>query len=102
MPGAVATVVASRRNTNVLLVTDGQSGNTIDVQRAVATGARFTVVLVGAGALETNVGYLAALTGGQMFVTQEADTEQAIVAAIASMRNVASPAQSDRRQRSAV
>ncbi len=61
LPGAVATVVASRRNTNVLLVTDGQSGNTIDVQGAVATGARFTVVLVGEGALETNVGYLAAL-----------------------------------------
>lgn len=90
---AIAAVAASRRNTNVLLVTDGQSGNTIDVQGAVATGARFTVVLVGAGALETNVGYLAALTGGQMFVTQGAEIEPAIVAAIASMRDVASPAE---------
>ena len=93
LAAAVGTVAASRRNTNVLLVTDGQSGNTIDVQGAVATGARFTVVLVGEGALETNVGYLAALTGGQMFVAQEANTEGAIVAAIASMRYVASPAQ---------
>jgi len=92
LPGAVAKVTAARREANVLLVTDGKSGHRIDVQAAVASGARFTVVLIGEDALEVNVGYLAAMTGGQMFVVPGGDADLAILAAIASMRSVAPPA----------
>jgi hypothetical protein len=93
LPGAVATVVASRSCANILLVTDGQSGRKIGVQQAVASGARFTVVLVGEGSLESSVGYLAAMTGGQMFIVSGADVHDAISAAASSMRNVSSPVQ---------
>lgn len=91
LPGAISKVVASRRETNVLLVTDGKSGLKIDVQAAVATGARFTVVLVGEDSLESSVGYLAAMTGGQMFIAAGADVHHAVSAAVASMRAVGSP-----------
>jgi hypothetical protein len=73
-------------------VTDGQAGRQIDVQAALASGARFTVVLVGEGSLEVNVGYLAALTGGQLFICQGGDVASAVSTALDSMRRVASPA----------
>ena len=91
LPAAVAEVAKARREANVLLVTDGKSWNKIDVQAAVATGARFTVVLVGEDSLESSVGYLAAMTGGQMFVSAGSDVHQAIQHAIGSMRSVGSP-----------
>lgn len=88
---AVAKVVAHEKEANVLLVTDGKSWNKIDVQKAIASGARFTVVLVGEDSLEINVGYLAAMTGGQMFIVRGANVRKSISAAIKSMRNVSSP-----------
>lgn len=88
---AVAKVVFHEKEANVLLVTDGKSWNKIDVQAAIASGARFTVVLVGEDSLEINVGYLAAMTGGQMFIVRGANVRKAISAAIKSMRNVSSP-----------
>ena len=91
LASAIAKVTAARREANVLLITDGKSWKQIDVQAALATGARFTVVLVGEDSLEVNVGYLAALSGGQMFVVHGSDADLAIVAAISSMRGVASP-----------
>lgn len=91
LPEAVAKVVAHEKEANVLLVTDGKSWKKIDVQAAIASGARFTVVLVGEDSLEINVGYLAAMTGGQMFIVRGANVRKAISAAIKSMRNVSSP-----------
>jgi hypothetical protein len=91
LPTAITTVTASRREANVLLVTDGKSWGQIDVQAALATGARFTVVLVGEDALEVNVGYLAAMSGGQMFVVRGGDADLALLAAVGAMRGVASP-----------
>lgn len=91
IPQAVATVVGYQKEANVLIVTDGKSWNKIDVQSAIASGARFTVVLVGEDSLEINVGYLAAMTGGQMFIVRGANVRKAISAAIKSMRNVSSP-----------
>lgn len=88
---AVAKVVSYEKDANVLLVTDGKSWNKIDVQAAIASGARFTVVLVGEDSLEINVGYLAAMTGGQMFIVRGANVRKAISAAIKSMRDVSSP-----------
>ena len=86
LSGAVETVVASRPEANVLLVTDGKAGPRLDVQKIVARGARVTIVLIGADALEVNVGHLAALSGGQMFVVAGEDAGSAISAALASMR----------------
>lgn len=91
LPEAVAKVVSHEKEANVLLVTDGKSWKKIDVQSAIASGARFTVVLVGEDSLEINVGYLAAMTGGQMFIVRGANVRKAISAAIKSMRNVSSP-----------
>jgi hypothetical protein len=90
---AVAKTVASRKQPQILLITDGRAGRMIDVQAALAAGARVTVVLVGEDSLEVNVGYLASQSGGQMFVVAGADADKAIEAAIASMRAAASPVQ---------
>jgi hypothetical protein len=88
---AVAKTIASRKQPQILLITDGRAGRMIDVQAALAAGARVTVVLVGEDSLEVNVGYLASQSGGQMFVVAGADADKAIEAAIASMRGAASP-----------
>ena len=88
---AVAKVVASRSQAQILLITDGRAGRKIDVQAALAAGARITVVLVGEDALEVNVGYLASQSGGKMFVVSGSDAGAAVEAAIASMRGAASP-----------
>lgn len=88
---AVAKTVASRKQPQILLITDGRAGRMIDVQAALAAGARITVVLVGEDSLEVNVGYLASQSGGKMFVVAGTDAGKAIEAAIASMRSAASP-----------
>ncbi|MFC7557389.1 hypothetical protein ACFQU7_41965 [Pseudoroseomonas wenyumeiae] len=48
--------------------------------------ARFTVVLVGEDSLAANVGHLAALTGGQIFVSSGLNLPEVLPRAIASMR----------------
>lgn len=88
---AVAKTVASRKQPQILLITDGRAGRMIDVQAALAAGARITVVLVGEDSLEVNVGYLASQSGGKMFVVAGTDADKAMEAAIASMRSAASP-----------
>lgn len=92
---AVAKVAASRSQANILLVTDGRAGalgtKRVDVQSALSSGARVTVVLVGDDALEVNVGYLAAQSGGRMFVVSGADAGVAVEAALRSMRSPALP-----------
>ena len=92
LPGAISKVSGSRTEANVLLITDGKSWGKINVQAALATGARFTVVLVGEDSLEVNVGYLAAMSGGQMFAVHGGDADIAVMEAISAMRGVASPA----------
>ncbi|MTH95160.1 VIT domain-containing protein [Roseibium sp. RKSG952] len=82
---AVEMVTASHEATNVLLITDGRSHIPIDIQKAAKSGACFTVVLVGNGALEANVGHLAAITGGRMFVASDDQVTSAIFSAFESM-----------------
>lgn len=82
---AVEKVIANGEVSNVLLITDGRSHIPIDIQKAVKSGACFTVVLVGNGALEANVGHLAAMTGGRMFIAAEDQVTDAIFAAFNSM-----------------
>jgi hypothetical protein len=72
---------------DVLLVTDGKS-HELDVQALTQTGHRYSVVLVGEDSLEANVGYLAALTGGEVFVASGADLADVINQSLRSLRTV--------------
>jgi hypothetical protein len=83
--GAIARVLAATACRDVVLVTDGQSW-ALDVQAIARSGRRFTVVLIGEDALAANVGHLAALSGGQVFVAQGADTGEAVRQALAALR----------------
>lgn len=70
---------------DLLLITDGKS-HALDVHALAAKATRVSVVLIGSDSLEANVGYLAALTGGDLFIAAGADTPGAIAAAIAQLR----------------
>ena len=70
---------------DLLLITDGKS-HALDVHALAARAKRVSVVLLGSDSLEANVGYLAALTGGDLFIAAGADTPGAIAAAIAQLR----------------
>jgi hypothetical protein len=83
---AMAAVLEQREDADVLLVTDGKS-HALDVHALARRGARFTVVLVGEDSLAANVGHLAALTGGQIFVSSGPDLAEVLRMAIGSMRS---------------
>jgi hypothetical protein len=87
---AVEQVSASREAANILLLTDGKVWH-LDFEKALRNGARVTVVLMGSEAMEARVGYLASLSGGQLFTCFGADTRQAIAEAVRSMRGVSEP-----------
>ena len=82
---AIEAALAGQGAADVLLVTDGQS-HALDVHGLARRGARFTVVLVGEDSLEANVGHLAALTGGEIFVSSGLDLAEVLQRAIASLR----------------
>jgi hypothetical protein len=82
---ALAGVTALSQAHDVLLVTDGKS-HALDVQALARTGRRYSVVLVGEDSLEANVGHLAALTGGEIFVSAGADLAEVLNAALLSLR----------------
>jgi hypothetical protein len=82
---ALAGVSALSQAQDVLLVTDGKS-HALDVQALARSGRRFSVVLVGEDSLEANVGHLAALTGGEIFVSAGADLAEVLNAALLSLR----------------
>ncbi|HEV7267357.1 MAG TPA: hypothetical protein VGN83_21000 [Falsiroseomonas sp.] len=83
--GAIAACTRGREAADILIVTDGKS-YALDVHAAARSGARFTVVLVGEDALAANVGHLAALTGGQVFLSSGPDLPALMEMAVASMR----------------
>jgi hypothetical protein len=82
---ALAGVTVRSQAQDVLLVTDGKS-HALDVQALARTGRRFSVVLVGEDSLEANVGHLAALTGGEIFISAGADLAEVLNAALLSLR----------------
>jgi hypothetical protein len=82
---AIAALLAQRPSRDVVLVTDGMS-HALDVQALAGTGVRFSVVLIGDDSLEANVGHLAALSGGEIFVAHGADVAGALRSVIASLR----------------
>ena len=73
---------------DIVLVTDGKS-HALDVGKLARSGVRFTVVLIGEDSLEANVGHLAALTGGEIFVPDGADVAAAVLSAVRAMRQPA-------------
>ena len=83
---ALAGVTAHAKARDVLLVTDGKS-YALDVQDLARTGRRFAVVLVGEDSLEANVGHLAALSGGDIFVAAGAELADVLEAALRSLRS---------------
>jgi hypothetical protein len=89
--GAIEGAIAGGEAADLLLVTDGKS-HALDVQRLAAQGRRVSVLLVGEDSLEANVGHLAALTGGDLFVALEADMTQTLLSALASLRSPSRPA----------
>jgi hypothetical protein len=70
---------------DVLLITDGKS-HALDVQMLARMGRRITVALIGEDSLEANVGYLAALTGGDIFVAAGTDITDVLITAIGTLR----------------
>jgi hypothetical protein len=83
--GALSGVIEGSKARDVLLLTDGKSF-ALDVQRLAQAGRRITVVLVGEDSLEANVGHLAALTGGDIFVAADADVPAVLNTALDTLR----------------
>jgi hypothetical protein len=86
---ALTGVIAQSTARDLLLVTDGKS-HALDVQKLAGSGRRIAVVLVGEDSLEANVGHLASLTGGDVFVAAD-DLDEVLVAALVSLRVPGAP-----------
>jgi hypothetical protein len=82
---ALSGTIAASDARDVLLITDGKS-HALDVQKLARMGRRITAALVGEDSLEANVGYLAALTGGDIFVAAGAEITDVLNTAIGALR----------------
>lgn len=82
-------VLSETRDDDVLLITDGKS-HALDVQKLARSGRRFVTVLIGEDSLEAGVGYLALISGGDLFIAGD-DTPATITAAFASVRSPHEP-----------
>lgn len=82
---ALDRVIAGSIAPDILLVTDGKS-HALDVQSLARSGRRFCVVLIGEDSLEANVGHLAALSGGEIFIAAGHDIAPVMAAALRSLR----------------
>lgn len=82
---ALSGVLAQSKARDVLILTDGKS-HALDVQALARAGRRVNVVLIGEDSLEANVGHLAALTGGEIFVAAGDDLTEIMLAALDSFR----------------
>jgi hypothetical protein len=83
--GALDRVLTQSKARDVLLITDGKS-HALDVQALAQRGRRISVVLIGEDSLEANVGHLAALTGGEIFVAAGADLVAALEGAVRALK----------------
>ncbi|MFZ5674977.1 MAG: VIT domain-containing protein [Pseudomonadota bacterium] len=82
---ALAAAIQGSAADSILLITDGKS-HALDVQELARMGRPVSVVLVGEDSLEANVGHLAALTGGDIFVSGGADLDGLLAAALDTLR----------------
>jgi hypothetical protein len=87
---ALETVIAGSTAPDLLLLTDGKS-HALDVQALARSGRRFAVVLIGEDSLEANVGYLAVLTGGEIFIAAGHDIAPALAAGLRALRSTRQP-----------
>src|SRR5215470_14368178 len=83
--GALDRVLTQSKARDLLLITDGKS-HALDVQALAQRGRRISAVLVGEDSLEANVGHLAALTGGEIFVVAGVDLGAALEGAVRSLK----------------
>ena len=70
---------------DILLLTDGLSA-ALNVETLSKAGRRISVILIGEGSLEARIGYLAALTGGDIFIATADDLASCMAAAIEGLR----------------
>ena len=87
---AVEVVAAGSEARDILLITDGKS-YALDVQKLAGLGRRVSVLLIGEDSLEANVGHLAALTGGELFIAGEATLDAVARAMVAAIRTPFTP-----------
>jgi hypothetical protein len=88
---ALEAVIAQSNAPDILMLTDGKS-HALNVQSLARSGRRFAVVLIGEDSLEANVGYLAALSGGEIFIAAGHDIAPAFAAALRALRSRREPA----------
>ncbi|TLX16465.1 VIT and VWA domain-containing protein [Rhizobium sp. MHM7A] len=88
LDSALQQVAKSREGANILVITDGRAGE-LNVERMLSRGCRVTAVLLGGDALEANISHLAAVSGGQTFISFGLETERDIAAAINAMAYLA-------------
>lgn len=84
--GALLAVLGATKANSILLITDGRS-HAIDVHAMASRGKRISVLLVGEDSLEAQVGHLAALTGGDIFVAPRNAVDTILGAALNSLRS---------------
>jgi hypothetical protein len=84
--GALLAVLGATEANSILLITDGKS-HAIDVHALAGRGKRISVLLVGEDSLEAQVGHLAALTGGDIFVAPRNAVDKFLDAALNSLRS---------------
>jgi hypothetical protein len=84
--GALLAVLGATKANSILLITDGRS-HALDVQALAGRGKRISVLLVGEDSLEAQVGHLAALTGGDIFVAPRNAVDTILAAALNSLRS---------------
>jgi len=82
---AISSVIDHSPVDDILLITDGKS-HALNVQELAKKDRRISVVLVGEDSLEANIGHLAALTGGEIWVSGGADLADVVEASIAATR----------------
>ncbi len=87
--GALEKLLRESAARDVLLITDGMS-YALDVQGVARAGKRVSVLLVGKDSLEAKVGWLASVTGGEIFIAA-GPLEDALFAAIESLRSEVEP-----------
>ena len=87
---ALERVFSDAEAQDVLLITDGMS-YALDVHRLAGARHRVCVVLVGEDSLEANVGHLAALAGGSIHFSFGLDVENALRAALGTLRTNRAP-----------
>ena len=87
---ALSGTIAGSDVRDILLITDGKSF-ALDVHGLARMGRRITVLLVGEDSLEANVGHLAALSGGDIFVATGDDIADFLATAIGSLRAPSGP-----------